>query len=358
MSTDDFFRAEELVRRGDLNAAAQLFRKVVDANSEHVAAWRALSNVLAELGDRDGAGEASERANAVEAEHVSEVGASLLFHGDGLRAQSFFEKALELDADCVSAHWLMGEVFVRRGERDTALGHYRRCAEIAPDASGPGYMIAALGGDASPDRAPDAYVTAFFDWYADHFDSHLTDRLNYTGPKQVADVLATVRPEGLGRVLDLGCGTGLGGVALDGRFESLTGVDLSAAMLERARAIGLYDELVQGELLEILNDRADAAFDTVIAVDVLVYVGALEDLLAQVRRVLVDEGVFVASFEEGVDGDGWELAASGRYRHAADYIRRAGLDAGFGGVTVNRVSLREEYGDPVAGLLAIFEGPK
>ena len=47
------------IRRGDLNAAAQLFRKVVDANSEHVAAWRALSNVLAELGDRDGAGEAS-----------------------------------------------------------------------------------------------------------------------------------------------------------------------------------------------------------------------------------------------------------------------------------------------------------
>jgi predicted TPR repeat methyltransferase len=44
-------------------------------------------------------------------------------------------------------------------------------------------MIAALGEEASPDRAPDDYVAGFFDWYAEHFDNHLTENLKHTGPQ-------------------------------------------------------------------------------------------------------------------------------------------------------------------------------
>ncbi|MBO6783093.1 MAG: methyltransferase domain-containing protein, partial [Alphaproteobacteria bacterium] len=310
---------------------------------------------LAETGDADAAADAGARADAAEADQVARVGASLLFHGDGLRAHACFDRALELHEACVSAHWLLGELFSRRGEIDRALHHYRRCLEIDPDANGPAYMIAALGGASAPDRAPDAYVAAFFDWYADHFDAHLTERLAYTGPRQVAEALATARPDGFGRVLDLGCGTGLAGEAVKPHSDYLVGVDLSPAMLEKARATGAYDELVEGELLDVLGSRADAEFDAVIAVDVLVYVGALDRLLAQVRRTLGADGVFIATFEDADADAAWELSASGRYRHASRYLRETGLAAGFAAVEVTPTTLREEYGEPVASLIAVFD---
>jgi predicted TPR repeat methyltransferase len=110
-------------------------------------------------------------------------------------------------------------------------------------------MIAALGEDASPDRAPDDYVLGFFDWYADHFDSHLIENLKYIGPQEAAKALRTVRPVGVGHLIDLGCGTGLAGVALAGLASRLTGVDLSGPMLERAKATGTYANLVQLDLV-------------------------------------------------------------------------------------------------------------
>ncbi len=355
MTSDEFFRAEKLCRESDFDAAAELLRGVVAASPEHVAAWRRLSEACAALGEADAAREANARANAVEADHLSEVGASLLFHGDGLRAQSCFERALELDANCLNAHWLMGELFSRRGETETALAHYRRCVEIAPDRSGPAYMIAALGGADMPDRAPDDYVAAFFDWYADHFDTHLTERLNYTGPEKVADALRAARRDKLGDVLDLGCGTGLSGLALADHCERLTGVDLSEAMLARAGQTGVYDELVQGEILDILMSRKPSTFDAAVAADVLVYIGALEALLGRVHEVLRAGGVFVASFEEADTGEDWQLGSAGRYRHAVPYLERTGLGAGFSNTTVRATSLREEYGEPVSSLLAVFE---
>ena len=42
--------------------------------------------------------------------------------------------------------------------------------------------------------------------------------------------------------LDLGCGTGLCGPLVKPRVERLDGVDLSGAMLDRARATGVYDD--------------------------------------------------------------------------------------------------------------------
>ena len=50
-----------------------------------------------------------------------------------------------------------------------------------------------------------------------------------------------------GRVLDLGCGTGLAGEALRRRAAWLEGVDLSSGMIDQARRKGLYDRLEVAE---------------------------------------------------------------------------------------------------------------
>ena len=46
-----------------------------------------------------------------------------------------------------------------------------------------------------------------------------------------------------GAMLDLGCGTGLGGAAFRPFVDRLVGVDLSPAMIAQAAAKGLYDRL-------------------------------------------------------------------------------------------------------------------
>jgi predicted TPR repeat methyltransferase len=81
-------------------------------------------------------------------------------------------------------------------------------------------------------------------------------------------------------VVDLGCGTGLFGVALAGQCRSLTGVDLSHEMLARARDRNIYDALVEDDLVTALAAMPEARADAVVAVDVLVYIGAIEGLFA------------------------------------------------------------------------------
>ena len=59
-----------------------------------------------------------------------------------------------------------------------------------------------------------------------------------------------------GSVLDLGCGTGLAGAAFRPFCDWLVGVDLSPAMLAQARDKGLYDRLVEGEVMRFLAGEA------------------------------------------------------------------------------------------------------
>jgi predicted TPR repeat methyltransferase len=331
-----------------------MFRDIVEASPKHVAAWRKYAEALAQLDDLSGADVAARTANTVEADHVADVGASLLFHGDSARARSFFERALALDPECLSAHWLMGECLATHDERDAALQHYRKCLEIAPDRQGPAFMIAALGDDASPDRAPDDYVEGFFDWYADHFETHLVDDLKYDGPQHVAAALKAARPEGVGTLIDLGCGTGLAGAAVRKMADRMIGVDLSPAMLEKAEAKGIYETLLNLDLVAALETLPDHSADAALAADVLVYVGAIEPVLHALHRVLKTDAVFIASFEEGREIESWELFSAGRYRHCQGYVRRAAAACGFDVTAMSTVPLREEYSVPVPSLVVTF----
>ena len=58
-------------------------------------------------------------------------------------------------------------------------------------------------------------------------------------PALIIDALNAVAPgRRFASALDLGCGTGLMGEALRERIDHLTGVDLSAAMIAKARERG------------------------------------------------------------------------------------------------------------------------
>ena len=107
-----------------------------------------------------------------------------------------------------------------------------------------------------PARASDAYIEKTFDSFAASFDAKLAKLLDYRAPALVAEMLAHAGVDAARSldVLDAGCGTGLCGPLVAPYARRLVGVDLSEAMLDRARARNVYDELVTGELTAYLRD--------------------------------------------------------------------------------------------------------
>ena len=94
-------------------------------------------------------------------------------------------------------------------------------------------LLAVKAGVAPPEQLPPGSVSRLFDRYAEGFNAHLRDRLQYRVPDQIAQrvvQLGISRPD----VLDIGCGTGLCGEALLRIAKTLHGVDASPEMIARA----------------------------------------------------------------------------------------------------------------------------
>jgi predicted TPR repeat methyltransferase len=206
---------------------------------------------------------------------------------------------------------------------------------------------------AAPARPPEGYVEALFDAYAADFDRHLVDELEYDAPQRLALGLGNAR---FADALDLGCGTGLVGRALRGRVDRLEGVDLSSAMLTRARATGDYARLVQADLVDHLLALPPASQDLVVAADVLIYLGELDALFAGVRRVLRSGGVFTFTVEHASEAAQAELRPTARYAHAPQSLHALAARHGLRVEHQASGKLRLEQGQAIAGLYFWLRG--
>lgn len=74
------------------------------------------------------------------------------------------------------------------------------------------------------------------------------------------DLLSALPDIPPGDVVDLGCGAGTAGAAIAGRFRGhrLIGVDLSEAMLAKARKVPAYDRIEKGDIAHWMPDRRPA----------------------------------------------------------------------------------------------------
>jgi SAM-dependent methyltransferase len=112
------------------------------------------------------------------------------------------------------------------------------------------------------------------------------------------------------RILDAGCGTGHFAIALARRGYEVTGVDLSPAMLERARAnamrAGVSVEWHQGDIASISD--SDSSYDAVFARVVLQFVSNVPAVIHEFSRVLRPAGRLLASVPGALSpiySDGW-----------------------------------------------------
>jgi predicted TPR repeat methyltransferase len=244
------------------------------------------------------------------------------------------------------------------GREAEAEAELRRLGELAPDDPAIRHLLAAATAQTTA-TAPPAYVATLFDGFAPHFEQKLQGQLGYRTPELLDGLLRRHLAPGarLGRVLDLGCGTGLMGQLLRPLADRLTGIDLSPRMLDLARAKGIYDDLEVAEITAFLGGGGEP-FDLAAAADVLVYVGDLAPLLAGVAARLAPGGCFLFSTEAAPSG--FELRRSGRFAHARAYVEAQAATHGFAVVAATTAVIRHDLGQPIEGglyLLRRGEGP-
>lgn len=352
-------RGHALSDLGRDDEAVAAYAAVGAADPHHAAAafHRALAlNRLRRHGEALAALEPLVRGPAPPAEACWRHGQTLQELQRDDEAIASYRRALERDPNLAQCWSQLGALLKDRGELAEAAQCLRRAIDGGADAALNGYLLAACDGAAeAPPQSPAAYVRGLFDGYAERFDEHLVQVLRYRAHELIARRVATLAaavPGGrFGPALDLGCGTGLCAPLLAPHVAAIDGVDLSAAMLGKARARNVYRRLDEADVADHLATTAER-YALLVAADVFIYVGALEAVFAGARRVLRRGGVFCFSAERSADEAGdFRLLASGRYAQSASYLRRLAGAHGLEVLQIDEQPIREDQQRPVAGLI-------
>lgn len=345
-------RSEALARLGRFEESLVSCDKAIAIDAGCQPAWRGRAMILTRLHRYEEALAALDRLTALLPGH----GETWQLRGQALQklgrhddALTSYDKALSLDRNLAQAWALRGGILKDRKRFDEAIECFRQAIAHGGDPQLNGYFLASLVGSDAPATAPAHYVQSLFDDYADHFDEHLVNVLRYEAPRFLVDNLRGVGPERFAAGLDLGCGTGLCGPLVKPRVQRLDGVDLSPLMLEKARALNVYEQLAQGDLVAHLQSTSQR-YDLVLSADVFIYVGDLEPVFAGVSRVIERAGVFCFSVEESGDEHGFVLNAHQRYAHSERYVRELAGRHGFEVVKVLCHPIREDQREPIPGM--------
>lgn len=344
-------------QRGDDAAAETLIRASIERVANPAGQWNNLGNVFVESGRLDAALTCYESSLQAQPDGLDAWNNLATLYRSLGRIQDSVDAAcrvVTLDPRHQGARRLLGYAYSRLGQTDQAIAVYREWLAQEPDSPVARHLLAACLGE-MPERASDAFVQITFDAFADSFDQKL-EKLHYQAPGLVAEALIKALGGAAGPfdILDAGCGTGLCGPLLRPLAKRLTGVDLSGAMLTKAKARQAYDVLHLAELCAYLH-HFPASFDAVISADTLCYFGDLAPVAQAAAVALKGPGVLVftvealaAPPEEGVP---YRLAQHGRYTHSPDYVAQVLAAAGFSAEGLEAVILRREGGVPVEGWL-------
>jgi predicted TPR repeat methyltransferase/Flp pilus assembly protein TadD len=389
-----------LTDSGELEAAIGHYRKVVAANWNLPAAYASLGTVLSLCGRQEESLGCFRTAAAIapdSAEAQYNLARARLKDGDPAEALDRIQRAIDIkpafprarelrgaaywcqgrlseavsscreafpDRNILQIYYTLGANLMTCGLHAKALTCFQKVLEVEPNQPTAQHFVAALEG-VNPEHSAPEYVEGVFDDFAATFNEQLVETLRYTVPRDLAVLateLATRGPPW--DVLDLGCGTGLFGTQIAAHRRHLVGIDLSAKMLDRARALGLYDRLERRDLRAALDLESPASFELVAAADVFIYVGKIDGVVSRVRALLRPGGLFVFSAEAGEQsgfapgeaaGAGYRLSTTGRYIHEVGYLNRLAAQNGFEIMQMKGSPLRLENCRAAPGWLVVWQ---
>lgn len=360
LPTDDdpIERAHELMAAGRPQEAAHSLRARIKGGRGGLLARLALVRALRQAGDLSGALSAAREANALN----PNIGEAVLALGEILSALDHlpaaiaeFQRALRLDPNSAAARFALGCAWSEAGEAEKALDEFVRLPpDSVPELAEKIFLATAMR---DRPRSDPGYVRHLFDQFSADYDARMRDHLAYRAPEILRQLAGLVMPGANGlEALDLGCGTGLAGQTFASMVRAIDGIDLSPAMIEKARSLALYRRLEVADIETRLHVD-DTSYDLVIAADTLVYLGDLTTTFSGVARRLRPGGMFLFTVEESGQVD-FELGPKRRWRHSKTYIRSAAAGAGMEMAGLVACTPRSEGGVPVEGLAVALTRPE
>jgi predicted TPR repeat methyltransferase len=288
-----------------------------------------------------------------------EYAQSLLAENDFATALDLLQQTTELIPNWAPLWFTIGETYLNLEQPDMAIEAFQHAKMFEPtDRLGAGLRIARITGSETNQAMSPEYVAALFDQYADRFDTHLTQALQYRGPEILFQSLHQYCSEKnqnfhFDRAVDLGCGTGLMAAKLWKSIDTFFGVDLSKLMVDQAKKSGFYSEVFCTDIVDYLVRATSRIFDLLIAADVLVYVSDLEPVFNQAARTLTSDGI-LAFTVQSTEGDAYKLGNDLRYHHSEHYLRQAASKAGLRAELITPCVTRQDAGHPVPGFVVIL----
>lgn len=346
-------------QQGDHRGAVAIYRALLEREPGFGQAWNNLGVAHRETGRADEALSCFRKAVAF-APDMAEAWNNLGVAQDEFNltenAATSYRKAIEIQPDYVSAHFNLGVSLQRLGRFAEAAEHYTQVLAVRPDDGAATFMLQSLGGSVTPDAAPVEHVRGIFDRCAGTFERILVKDLEYRTPELLFDLVRPHLSEGA-HILDLGCGTGLGAEQYRSFAKSLTGVDVSSKMLEKAAEKKVYDRLEAFDILE--RWRFPQRFDLIYSADCFVYFGNLDPIIRSAAGFLVGGGLLAFSVEDlEVDAGGYRLFPTGRYAHSRTYLQDCLGRHGLQWVEDAVADIRKQSGRPVTGRLVIARRPE
>ena len=337
-------------------AAIPVLCQATTADPSLAEAWACLGLANEAQGQWQAAAEALEKALALAPQQAAlwlRLGQVCLRRGSVENALRAFDRALQEDPGFAPAWSERGSLMRELHRFEEAARCFEQALVVGGDAELNGFYLASVRNGDAPTTPPRSYVEALFDDYAADFQSHVVDKLGYRGFEVLLKPLLDTgrRYE---HVLDLGCGTGLCGPLIAPQAGAIDGVDISAAMLEQARKLGVYRELIHADLGEFLAGTA-LRLDLILAADVFIYVGGLAAVFRSARRILEPGGCLAFTVELAEEGRDIQLLPSLRYAHSEAYIRRLADEARFTGVRISKAPIRRDQTTPIMGLYVYLE---
>jgi predicted TPR repeat methyltransferase len=355
----------EAFRAGRLDVAASLIAQAI-ASAPQVAAFHYnLAIVLKAQGRLEEAAASYQHAIALKPDHAdahNNLGNVWKELDRRDKALASFHLALQAKPGNTDTLYNLGILCSEAGDREAAARHFHACLEQDPeDSHGVRLLLARLGLEVAPERTSGAQLQKIYQVRSRFWDGEHS----YFAPGLVAAALKQHAVRDRLDILDLGCGTGLVGAQVKPLIHSgagkLDGIDISAAMLEKAKAKGLYDRLDQADLVPFLSTHM-AGYDVLLAAATLIHFGDLKPALQAAAPALRRNGMFIFTLFWHEDGPDFAVAASDRlaqsgcYSHSAGYIERLAPESGFSVQALEKVvHEHDQDGNPVPGLLVVLQ---
>jgi len=330
--------------------AKEYFHKALTHNQSDNISMSNLGICLYRLGDTQNAITNLQKSLKIEPNYISALNNLAVIYMDLEKYQeglSLIKEVISLDKNNYLANKNAGLLYTKLEDFEKAKIFLENALNYNKDDDELNFIYDSVN-NKTPKKAPLDYVKSLFNNYAKNFERSLTKELDYKFPKKMCEFVIDRNdmPNTFDSAIDLGCGTGLSGEVFRDYVDFFTGVDLSNNMLDIAEKKKIYDELLTGDICDIL-EKGTKKYNLFIIADVFIYIGELQDVFSKIKN-RSEEGAIVIFSTEHLEGGDYKLVKQ-RYRHSKNYIEKILKQNNFNLIDFKTEKLRKDRDSYIAG---------